>query len=86
MEGKASIQIGHVNNKDKQKVSLTYYLGPFDSVEEAQTAKYSFDTIAEVYGAEIQNEAVILGEEADSKAEKDAEAKTEEAEKNSTKK
>ncbi len=62
MEGKASIQIGNVNDKDKQKVSLTYYTGPFDNVEEAQSCKLAMDKIAEAYGATIAQEAKIIGD------------------------
>lgn len=77
MEGKASIQIGNVNNLDKQKVALTYYLGPFDNIEEAQSAKYAYDKVAEAYGAIIVNEATIIGEKEDAAAKKDAESKSE---------
>ena len=77
MEGKASIQIGHVNNLDKQKVSLTYYLGPFDSVEEAQSGKYAFDKVASAYGATIENKATIIGEKEDEAAKQDSDSKTE---------
>ena len=80
MLGKASIQIGNVNDKDKQKVSMTYYLGPFNSVQEAQSAKLAMDNVAEAYGADISSEAKIIGEELHEAAEKDAAAKTAEAE------
>lgn len=62
MEGKANITIGQVNNEDKQKVSLSYYLGSFDNIQEAQTAKFAFDKVAETLGATVQTEACIMGE------------------------
>lgn len=77
MEGKANIQIGQVNNLEKQKVSLTYYVGPFDSVEEAQTAKYAIDNIAEELGATVRNDTVMIGEVETKKARKKAEKVTE---------
>jgi hypothetical protein len=72
MEGKANIQIGHVNNLDKQKVSLTYYVGPFDSVKEAQVAKFAMDEVAEEMGAEIQSEAKVIGDELTNKSKVEA--------------
>ena len=80
IEGKASIQIGHVNDKDKQKVSLTYYVGPFDNVEEAQSAKLALDKIAEAYGAEIHDEARIIGDAEHREAAATAQVKTEQTE------
>jgi len=62
MEGKANITIGQVNNIDKQKISLSYYIGSFDNMQEAQTAKFAFDKVAEELGATVQDEACILGE------------------------
>lgn len=62
MEGKANITIGQVNNIDKQKISLSYYIGSFDNMQEAQTAKFAFDKVAEELGALVQDEACILGE------------------------
>lgn len=52
-----------MNNLDKQKVSLTYYIGPFDSVQEAQVAKFALDQVAEEMGAEVQSEAKMIGSE-----------------------
>ena len=72
MEAKANIQVGHVNNEAKQKVSLTYYVGPFDTVEESQSCKYALDQIAKQYGAEVHNDAKIIGEELDQAATADA--------------
>jgi len=72
MEGKASIQIGQVNNEDKQKISLTYYLGSFDNVQEAQAAKYAMDKVSEELGAIIVNNACIIGENDDKAAEEKA--------------
>ncbi len=62
MEGKANITIGQVNHIDKQKVSLSYYIGSFDNIQEAQIAKFAFDKVAEELGATIQDEACIMGE------------------------
>jgi len=62
MEAKANIAIGQVNNQDKQKVSLSYYLGSFDNVKDAQTAKFALDAVALELGASISQEACILGE------------------------
>ena len=62
MEGKANITTGQANNADKQKVSLSFYIGSFDNVQEAQTAKFAFDKVAEELGATIQDEACIMGE------------------------
>lgn len=73
MEAKASIQIGHVNNLEKQKVSLTFYVGPFDNVEEAQSCKYALDAIAEAYGATIYEQTRIIGEALDTEAKEQAE-------------
>lgn len=73
MEGKANIQIGHVNDQEKQKVSLTYYLGSFDSVKAAQEAKYAMDKVAEELGAEINDNALVIGEAEDKVAHKGAE-------------
>lgn len=72
MEGKASIQIGQVNNEEKQKISLTYYLGSFDNVKDAQAVKYAMDKVAEEIGATIVNDACIIGENDDKAAEKQA--------------
>ena len=77
MEGKANIQIGHVNNLDKQKVSLTYYTGPFDTVKEAQACKYAMDRVAEAYGAEVHEETTVIGEVDDKAAQVSAIEKTE---------
>jgi len=82
MEGKASIQIGNANDKDKQKISITYYLGPFDDIEEAQSAKYALDKIASAYGADINQEAKIIGQIEDKAAQEDAESHQEEASSN----
>lgn len=76
MEGKASIQIGQVNNEEKQKISLTYYLGSFDNVQEAQAAKYAMDKVAEELGATIVNEACIIGENDDKAAQTEADTIT----------
>lgn len=62
MEGKANITIGQVNNIDKQKISLSYYIGSFDNMQQTQDAKFAFDKVAEELGASIQDEACILGE------------------------
>jgi hypothetical protein len=62
MEGKANIQIGHVNNLDKQKVSLTY----------SQVAKFAMDEVAEEMGAEIQSEAKVIGDELTNKSKVEA--------------
>ena len=72
MEGKANITIGQVNNIDKQKVSLSYFIGSFDNVQEAQIAKFAFDKVAEELGASIVDEACILGEIEDTKAKEEA--------------
>ena len=72
MEGKCNIQIGHVNNQEKQKVSVTYYLGSFDSVKEAQEAKYALDKVAAELGAEISENALIIGKSDDDIAKKGA--------------
>ena len=72
MEAKASIQIGHVNDQEKQKVSLTYYIGSFDSVKAAQEGKYALDKIAEELGAEISDSALMIGEADDKIAKKGA--------------
>ena len=64
MEGKANITIGQVNNIDKQKISLSYYIGSFDNMQDTQTAKFAFDKVAKELGATIQDEACILGETA----------------------
>ena len=73
MEAKASIQIGHVNDQEKQKVSLTYYLGSFDSVKAAQEAKYAMDKIAIELGAETSDNALMIGDADDKVAHKGAE-------------
>ena len=80
MEGKANIQIGQVNNLEKQKVSLTYYIVGCDNVEDAQSIKYSLDKVAEAYGAVIHEDTSIIGEELDKKAKKKAEDKDSEIE------
>jgi len=72
MEGKCNIQIGHVNDQAKQKVSLTYYLGSFDSVKAAQEAKYAMDKVAIELGAEISDNALMIGESDDKIAKKGA--------------
>lgn len=72
MEGKANIQIGHVNDQEKQKVSLTYYLGSFDTVKAAQEAKYALDKVAQELGAEINENALMIGETDDKTAKKGA--------------
>lgn len=71
-DAKANIQIGNVNNLDKQKVSLTYYIGPFDSVEETQSAKYALDEIAKKYGATTFSDAKIIGTDLDNTAKQHA--------------
>jgi len=48
-------------------------MGPFDSVEEAQAAKYAMDDIAEELGATIRNDTVMIGEMETKKARKKAE-------------
>ena len=73
MEGKANISIGQVNNIDKQKVSLSYYIGSFDNVKDAQIAKFAFDKVAEELGATVQDEACILGEVETNEAKEEAE-------------
>jgi len=73
MEGKANITIGQVNNEDKQKVSLSYFIGSFDNVQDAQIAKFAFDQVAEELGATVVNDACILGESEDRAAKEDAE-------------
>lgn len=73
MEAKANIQIGQVNNLEKQKVSLTYYIGSFDSVQEAQEAKYALDAVSKELGANVHDDAMIIGEADDKKAKKSAE-------------
>ncbi len=72
MEGKASIQIGQVNNNEKQKISLTYYIGSFDKVQDAQAAKYAMDKVSEELGATIVNDACIIGENDNKEAEQTA--------------
>ena len=72
MEGKANIQIGQVNNLEKQKVSLTYYVVGCDSVEDAQSIKYAIDAVAQEYGCVIHEDARITGEEIDTKAKRKA--------------
>lgn len=72
MEAKANIQIGQVNNLEKQKVSLTYYIGSFDSVQEAQEAKYALDAVAIELGANVHDDALIIGEAEDKQAKKSA--------------
>lgn len=78
MEGKANIQIGHVNNLEKQKVSLTYYLGPFDTVKDAQSAKYALDAVANEYGASTYDAAKIIGESETNEARTEAQENYEE--------
>ena len=68
MEGKANIGIGQVNNKAKQKVTLSYFISPIDSVKEAQVIKYAFDQVAEKFGASIVHDAIIIGVTDDAQA------------------
>ena len=79
MDAKANIQIGNVNNADKQKVSLTYCVGPFDTVEESQSCKYALDQVSKKYGAEVHEDARIISDELDKEAKEDSIDKTEEA-------
>ena len=74
MESKASINATNVNNEDKQKVNLSYYLGSFDNIQDAQTAKFAFDKIAEQLGATISQEACILGENETNISQEEAES------------
>lgn len=80
MEGKANITVGNCHNKDKQKVTLSYFMGPFDNVKEAEKAKFALDRIAETLGADVQTEACIIGEEETEAAMEEAEKVVEEAE------
>jgi len=72
MEGKGNIAIGSVNDEEKQKMALTYVVTPIDTLEEAQKIKYAMDAVAEIFGADVHQGALILGEQEDESAKKDA--------------
>ncbi len=62
MEGRANFTIGQVNNEEKQKLTLTYTISPIDSIEEFQKIKYAMDGVAVIFGADVYQEALIIGQ------------------------
>lgn len=79
MEGRANITIGQVNNEEKQKLTLTYTISPIDSIEETQKIKYAVDAVAVIFGADVSQEARIIGQEDDNAAKKEGQETAEEA-------
>lgn len=77
MEGKANIQIGQVNNLEKQKITVGYYVSGCDTIEEAQSIKYAMDKVAVEYGCDVHDDTCIIDESTDQTAKKKADKKVE---------